>query len=153
MANYLRVRFLNEGDRTGKLLARAEADGFSGESGAYFGVEELESFAKALQEFPLPAHDRRRSIASGFGSKQTPNELEQEHLGISVYPVDMKRGYVGVQVRMATAVWPDMRPESKKQATVELLTTYEPLAKFSKDLVAVLRGSLNEASLEGESRP
>jgi hypothetical protein len=88
IANYLRVRFLNDGDGTGKLLARAEADGFSGESGAYFGVEELESFAKALQEFPLPAHDRRRSIASGFGSKQTPNELEQEHLGIFVYPVE-----------------------------------------------------------------
>jgi hypothetical protein len=116
------------------LLARAEADGFSGESGAYFNVEELESFAKALREFPLPAEDPRRSIAAGFRSKQEPNDLEQEHLAISVYPVDTKRGYVGIQVRMATAVWPDMRPESKKQATVELLTTYEPLAKFSKRL-------------------
>ena len=123
----------------------------SGESGAYFNLEDLESLAQALREFPLPAEDRRRSIASGFWSKQEPNELEQEHLAISVYPVDTKRGYVGIQVRLATAVWPDMRPESNKQATVELLTTYEPLSKFSRDLVAVLRGSLKEALLEGES--
>jgi hypothetical protein len=86
MANYLRVRFLDDRDGTGKLLARAEADGFSGESGAYFGLAELESFAQALRDFPLPAEDPRRSIASGFGSKQEPNELEQEHLAISVYP-------------------------------------------------------------------
>jgi hypothetical protein len=34
MSNYLRIRFLDDKDGTGKLLARAEADGFSGESGA-----------------------------------------------------------------------------------------------------------------------
>jgi hypothetical protein len=58
---------------------------------------------------------------------------------------------VGIQVRMATAVWPDTRPESKKQAVVEILATYEPLSKFSRDLLSVLRGSLKEAVIEGES--
>jgi hypothetical protein len=52
---------------------------------------------------------------------------------------------------MATAVWPDTRPESKKQAVVEILATYEPLSKFSRDLLSVLRGSLKEAVIEGES--
>jgi hypothetical protein len=147
MGNYLRLRFRDDGDGTGKLMAWAAADGFSGESGAYFSVEKLKEFAEALQVFPLPAEDHRRSIASGFGSK----ELMREHLGISAYLANPQRGYAGIQVRMATAVWPDTRPESKKQAVVEILVTYEPLSKFSKDLLSVLHGSLKVAVIEGES--
>ena len=72
MGNYLRLRFMDDGDGTGKLMARAEADGFSGEGGAYFNVEELEEFAEALRVFPPPLDDHRRSIASGFCSKEDP---------------------------------------------------------------------------------
>ena len=151
MGNYLRLRFLDDRDGSGKLMAWAKSDGFSGESGAYFNVEELEEFAEALQVFPLPPEDHRRSIASGFGSKEDHSKLAQEHLGISVYLANPQRGYVGIQVRMATEVWADTRPESKKQAVVEILTTYEPLSKFSRDLLSVLRGSLKEAVIEGES--
>jgi len=151
MGNYLRLRFRDDGDGTGKLMARAEADGFSGEGGAYFNVEELEEFAGALRVFPFPQEDHRRSIASGFSSKEDPGKLGQEHLGISVYLANAQRGYVGIQVRMATEVWPDTRPESKKQAVVEILATYEPLSKFSRDFLLVLRGSLKEAVIEGES--
>ena len=151
MGNYLRLRFLDDGDGTGKLMAWAAADGFSGESGAYFNVETLEEFAEALQLFPLPPADHRRSIASGFGSKEDHTKLSQEHLGISVYLANPQRGYVGIQVRMATEMWPDNRPESKKLAVVEILATYEPLSKFSRDLLSVLRGALKEAVIEGES--
>jgi hypothetical protein len=151
MSNYLRIRFLDDRDGTGKLMAWAEADGFSGHSGAYFNLEELEEFAEALQVFPLPPEDQRRSIASGFGSKEDHTKVAQEHLGISVYLANPQRGYVGIQVRMATEVWSDTRPESKKQAVVEILATYEPLSKFSRDLLSVLRGSLKEAVIEGES--
>jgi hypothetical protein len=151
MGNYLRLRYSDDGDGTGELRTRAEVDGFSGKAKAYFGIDELVAFAESLREFPLPAQDDRRVIAGGFGNLHKPNEVAQEHLAISVYPVNTKRGYVGIQVRMATVHWPDMRPESQMKATVELLTTYEPLAKFSKDLIAVLRGSLHEAIIEGES--
>lgn len=148
MGNHLRIRFFDDGDGTGKLLVCAQADGFRGESGAYFNVDRLESFAQALQEFPLPAKDARRSIASGFGSPDAP--LEQEHVAISVYPVDTKRGYIGIQVRMATPIWPDTRPESKKQATIELLTTYEPLSKFAKEIEWMLRGAREKATIDGD---
>jgi hypothetical protein len=151
MENYLRLRFFDDGDGTGKLVARAAADGFSGEGGAYFAVEELAEFAEALQVFPLPPEDDRRSIAGGFGSNEDHTKVAQEHLGISVYLANPQRGYVGIQVRMATELWPDTRPESKKQAVVEILATYEPLSKFSRDFVRVLRGSLQEAVIEGES--
>jgi hypothetical protein len=138
MGNYLRLRFLDDRDGTGKLMAWAAADGFSGESGAYFNVETLEKFAEALQLFPLPPEEHHAKLA-------------QEHLGISVYLANPQRGYVGIQVRMTTEVWPDTRPESKKMAVVEILATYEPLSKFSRDLLSVLHGSLKEAVIEGES--
>jgi hypothetical protein len=151
MGNYLRLRFLNDGDGTGKLTARAEADRFSGEGAAYFNIEQLEEFADSLGVFPFPLEDARRSISGGFSGKEKPHKLEQEHLGISVYSADAHRGYIGIQVRMATEVWPQTRPESKKQAVVEIITTCEPLSKFSRDLRSVLRGALDEALLEGES--
>jgi hypothetical protein len=150
MNSFLRLRFLNDGDGTGKLLAWAEADGFAGRGGAYFNIEVLDEFAGALQVFPFPPDDSRRSIAGGFSSKEDPEGLSQEHR-ISVYPADAQRGYIGIQVRMATELWPETRPQSKKQASVEIVSTYEPVSKFSRDILAVVRGSLKEAVFEGHS--
>jgi len=112
---------------------------------------EIQEFAKAISEFPLP-DARRCSIASGFWSKEVPGALEQEHLGIDVYPVD-HRGHIGVQVRMATEMWGDKRPKSQKTATLEIITTYEPLARFSKDLLAIVSGATSEATIEGDILP
>ncbi len=151
--NYLRLRFLDDGDGTGKLLACAEAGGFRGESGAYFGVEELKNFANAISLFPLPSNDKRLSIASGFCKKDGSGELDQEHLAISVYAADARRGYIVVQIRMATEVWESTRPESQMAAKIEVVTTYEPLSRFSKDLLSLLDGRVREALLEGETIP
>jgi len=151
--SYLRLRFDDDGDGTGKLLARAEAGGFGGEGGAYFSISEIENFAKAISSFPLPSDDKRLSISSRFGSPKRVGELEQEHLGITVYLADAQRGYVGIQVRMATEIWPKSRPESKKAAQIEVVTTYEPLSRFSKDLIALVQGKIKEALLEGEVLP
>ena len=126
-------------------MARAEADGFAGEGEAYFNVSELQQFALAIAVFPLPDNDDRLAISSGFGAP-----LEQEHLGINVYAADSQRGYVGVQVRMATKVSPATRPMSRKATTIEVVTTYAPLARFSRDLMAMLRGEIHEATLKGE---
>lgn len=146
----LRLRFDDDGDGSGKLIARAEADGFAGEGGAYFNIAEIERFATALGAFPLPHDDERLSIAGGFWSQERRDHLEQEHLGISVYPADARRGYIGIQVRMATELSRGSRPQSRKSATVEVVTTYEPLSRFGKDLREVLAGKLKEAVLLGE---
>lgn len=151
MGNHLRLRFWQQGDSTGPLAARAEGDGFAGELGAHFSIEELQEFAEAPRVFPSPPQDHRRSIASGFGSKKNSSKLEREPLGISVYLASAQRSCRGIQVEMATEVWPDSRPESRKQAVVEIITTYKPLAKLSRDLGSVLRGWLKETMLDRES--
>jgi hypothetical protein len=54
---------------------------------------------------------------------------------------------------MATPLWNDTRPDSQRTAKLELLTTYEPIAKFSRDLLAMLEGTTEEAILEEEMMP
>lgn len=145
-ASYLRLRFLREDDSTGELVAEAASDGFSGRSSAWFTAATIEDFARAIAVFPL-AHDARPAIASGYG---TPGRLTQEHLGITVYaPGD--RGHIGVQVRMATPTQEPTQPESQNSVRIVISTTYEALARFSRQLLGVLNGSLDESQLDGDS--
>jgi hypothetical protein len=144
----LTLRFSDDGDGTGKLSIEAESQGYSGKGSAYFGIERIREFAQGISEFPLPDLVRC-SIAGGFYSKEVQGRLEQEHVGIGIYPVD-HRGHIGVQVRMATPMWKDTRPMSQNTATLEVITTYEPLARFSKELLALVSGMAQEATLKGE---
>jgi hypothetical protein len=145
----LRLRFLADGDGTGRLVARAEANGFAGASGAYFDVRTLEGFAISLGAFPLSG---RPSVSSGFYSRTKRGELEQEHLSIACYPVD-GRGHLAVHVRLATELWPPARPESQHVVALEMMTTYAPLGRFSRELLALLNGRVEEAVLEGDVLP
>jgi hypothetical protein len=144
---YLKLKFSDDGDGTGKLLVQAEAGGYAGKSGAHFNSDELRRFAATVGEFPLPGGSKL-SISGGFFG-ETGAKLEEEHVGIDFYPID-KRGHIGAQVRMATELWNKARCESQKVVKLEILTSYEPLAKFSKQLLAVINGSAQEAKLDGD---
>jgi len=146
---FLRLGFALEVEGVCTLFAEAACDGFAGKSSGLFNTADIEEFAKAISEYPLPPRDRC-SVATGFGTSS--KALEQEHLGIEVYPID-SRGHIGVQVRMATPVWDDERSESQKVARVELRTTYQPLGNFSRDLLALIKGSAEQALLEEEAVP
>jgi hypothetical protein len=143
---FLKLRFGDDGDGTGKLFVEAQVAGYAGEAGAYFDVDTLKSFASAIGQFPLP-DPAELSISSGFG--ETAGKPAQEHVGLDVYLID-QRGHIGIHVRMATEVWDGTRPESQRASKLEIITTYEPLAKFSNELVAVINGDASEATLEGE---
>jgi hypothetical protein len=143
----LSLRFYDDGDGTGKLVVRAAANGFSGESGAYFDATSLTDFARRIGEFPIAG---RPSASGGFYSKTARGELEQEHVALVCYPVDA-RGHIGIQVRLATELWPPARPESRHSVSLEILTTYEPLGRFSRGLLGLLAGTVEEAVLEGDS--
>ena len=146
---FLRLIFIDDSDGTGKLCAEAVAEGFSGRRRAYFDLEVLKRFAGVISEYPLP--DRRRcQINSGFLSKGEQGKLQQEHLGIDVYPID-GRGHIGVQIRLATQLWQGSRTDSQKTAKLEVITTYEPLRKFSADLLALLNGNIDEVRLDDVS--
>lgn len=145
---YLQLSFRDDGDGTGKLLARAEADGFAGKGGAYFSANQIEAFAAALTAFPLPQQPRP-SLSGGYWKKDHSGELDQEHLGLEAYPIG-KRGYIGIHVRIATEIQDQDRPESQLAVRLEIVTSYEPLGRFGRQLIALVRGSVEEAVLEGE---
>jgi hypothetical protein len=100
----------------------------------------------ALSQYPLPK-DQPCSLTGGFAESR--GQPSQEHVGIDAYPVN-RRGYIGMQVRMATPDWGETRPESQRIAQLEIVTTYEPLGRFSRDILAMLSGTLDAATLEGE---
>jgi len=143
---FLRLGFSDDGDGTGRIDVEAAAEGFSGCSHAYFNKDDVKQLAEALSQYPLP-EDKPCSITSGFGESR--GRPSQEHVGIDAYPVN-RRGYIGIQVRLATPVWSGARPESQSIAQLEIVTTYEPLARFSRDLLALLSGTVPEAMLEGD---
>jgi hypothetical protein len=146
MAGDLIVTFDPASDGTGKLAVTATANGFSGRSAAWFDSTRLTEFASNLGEYPLPK-EHPVMIASGFGG--SPEQLEQEHVRVAVYPVG-NRGQVGVGVHLATERWPDTRPDAVCDVRLELLTTYQRLAEFSTDLVRVVHGEQREARLGEE---
>jgi hypothetical protein len=143
---FLTLTFSGDRDGTGTLDAEAEVDGYSGRSHAYFNIDELRRFAVALSQYPL-VQGQCCSLAGGFGESR--DSAAEEHVGIDAYPVN-RRGYIGIQVRLATQVWSETRRESQKIAQLEIVTTYQPLAKFSSDILAMLEGMLSEATLEGD---
>jgi hypothetical protein len=55
-----------------------------------------------------------------------------------------------VQVRIATELWDEKRQESQHIVKLEILTTYEPINRFSKDLKALVLGRIKEAVLESD---
>jgi hypothetical protein len=127
-------------DRTGRLHVGAVADDYSGRATAWCDLASLEDFAQKLEASPLSL-DAPVELAGGFA--------DQEQVGIRVTPVGAK-GQISVAVHLATPRWPDTRPEAVHDVRLELLTTYEQLARFGEELAAVLRGLQPVARLEPE---
>ena len=142
------LRFDDDSDGTGKLLAEANANGFAGKGGAYFSIPHIEEFANSLVAFPLPETNFPK-ITGGFGKRDAPGELAQEHVAIAVYPVD-SRGHLGIQIRIATEFWDGEREKSQHAVKLEFLTGYEAIAKFSKDLKALVQSRIEEVILESD---
>lgn len=137
--------FDDDGDGTGELFVEAYSKGFSGISSAWFNKTELLDFAKSLSIYPL-SNKNPPKISGGFWKKDVKGELEHEHLAISVYPIDGK-GNLGIQVRLATELWNEERPESQHLVRLEILTSYNALESFSKEIIALLNNNIEKAVL------
>ncbi|MFZ0136584.1 MAG: hypothetical protein WAK89_05980, partial [Candidatus Sulfotelmatobacter sp.] len=139
MRDGLRLRFETDGDGTGKLTAGARYCGFAGSGGAWFSISRIDEYAGAIAEFPLPAN-KKLLLAGGFWKE---GKLSQEHLALEVCQID-SQGHIGIQVRISSELWPGLRPESQRVARFEIVTTYERLRQFSKDLRELAHGKVEE---------
>jgi hypothetical protein len=107
----------------------------------------LREFADAIGEFPIP-ESPRPAIAGGFYRGDGTNGLQQEHLALEVYPIG-KTGDLAVRVRLATEDWDHEGPEFQDRVELRITTGYEPMARFSRDLRALVEGRASQAELGG----
>jgi hypothetical protein len=142
-AEGLSLTFFDDGDGTGELAVSMSFDGWLGTSSASFAKSELLSFAQQVLAFPIPS-DRSIQIAGGYWQKNG-NVLEEELVSLRVRPVG-PRGQIGVTTHLAT---PSDDPQPR-EVTVEVLTTYEALRRFSTHLTALVAGGLTEARLDAD---
>ena len=141
----LLLSFDRDDDSTGRLTAEAQGGGFRGWGSAWVGIDELREFAEALRAYPL-SKDSPPRIAGGF---YFDSRLDQVHLSLDVYPVG-GRGQIGIRIRVASEVWEHDRPESRHEATIEILSTYARLERFSREIDDLLSGVASEARLQAE---
>ncbi|WP_066261688.1 hypothetical protein [Hydrogenophaga flava] len=149
MPDALHLQFRPDIDGTGELFAQVHSNGYAGYGSAWFAVSVLVDFAKRLgTAFPLPA-DSPLGLQGGFWS-QSGDGLEQEHVGLTFYPVGAV-GRVGCRVVLSTPVHVTDRQESQSSLAVELLTTYEMLGTFAQSLEQLATGGADKAVLEATS--
>ena len=148
MTEALRLKFKPDTDGTGELFAEIRSNGFAGCGSAWFGEAKLVELAKELASaFPLPA-DSPLGIRGGFYCR-TGSGIEQEHVGLTFYPVG-GLGRVGCRVILCTPIHEHDRPEGQSSLATELLTTYERLGAFARALELLVTGGVDEAVLEAD---
>jgi hypothetical protein len=143
--NYLTLTFTSDDDGTGELFAEFAANGFSGRGSAWFDKTNLIDVSKKFEHFPIPP-DNIPTIEGGFWESENTNQLYQEHLHISAYPIDSS-GTIGVRIRTATALWPEDRDNAQHYVAVELKTSYEDISSFAKNLRELVAGTITELTL------
>lgn len=143
LGEYLAVEHEPEGSLDiGLLRVRASSQGFSGSSSAYFNDSRVLAFAGELDGYPL---DSPVSIGSGLGD--TDAGTYEEHVGIVVRQVSVL-GQLSIVVHLAEP-WP-ARADAHCDVRLELLTSYEQIRAFGRDLTRVVKGELDRAHLAGE---
>lgn len=137
------LEYLDVEDGSGRLTVHASFEGFSGVGAAYFDNGQLLRFAERILAFPL-SQEGSVELAGGFWSR-TADVLEEEHVGLRVLPVG-QRGQVSIRVHLATPAGED----ANQEITVDVLTSYEALRRFSADLVALVNGLVREVTVGAE---
>ena len=137
--SFLQLRFLAGEYGMGMLHAHAVVGVFAGEGEALFDVEQIERFAIEIALFPLPI-DPGPSLAGGTWKKP---KILQEHLAMTAYPIG-DHGSIALQIRMADSRY------YRQHAQLEIVTTAESIARFSRHLVSLVRGTVADVLLKGE---
>lgn len=108
-----------------------------------FADAELTAFAQGLIAYPLSPPFPH--IVGGYGTRDDMEVL----VGLEVAPVG-PHGQVGVHVHLATHPFPRDLLQAKQEVHLVLLTTYERLAQFSRDMTDMLEGRWTEARIDAE---
>ena len=127
-----------------ELFVSVSVDGFAGHGVAWFDPQKLRSLATQLGlAFPLT---ETLGVQGGHLGRD-PSDPEEALVSLSFYPV-AGRGVLGCRVRLrgdSRAFWE--RPQARPVLEVELLTSYQALQEFARDLVQLTDGLRGAAVL------
>lgn len=146
MKGYLELWLETDGDGTCELFAKFSSGEFAGQGSAWFGLKQLEEKAELFGQYPLPV-EHPVTIEGGFWSREKSGALSEEHLHIAAIPINA-RGGLALRVRVAAPRRNAEDPQSAFFAAGEIRTTYEDIARFSKELAALVRGERRDLRLE-----
>ena len=140
----LRLKMALEEPWATKLFVNVSVDGFAGHGVAWFDPQKLRSLATQLgQAFPLT----ETLAVQGGHLLQDPSDPEEALVALSFYPV-ARCGVLGCRVRLCSDsrdFWE--RPQARPVLEVELLTSYQALQEFARDLMQLADGLCAEAVL------
>ena len=139
----LTLSYRREDERHGEVTAHVESGTFAGRSSAWFRMEQLRAFGKALDRFPIVPGEEPTLIG---GYWRSDDKVDQAHVFIRIEPAGL-RGELRMRVTLAT---PDVPEGSSDQHSVQvaILISYADLGAFQRDLAALLDGKMPEACLE-----
>lgn len=143
--NFVKFEFNDEQGGDGELTLSFKIDNFSGSGSAYFNASKILAGFNELTNFPLPA-EGVCAVKGGFLSRDwSSNEISQEHLYFFAKP-DGLTGKLVLTVRVAA-------PSDSSDKGVKcfgggnLVTNYQELDNFVRDIEILLSGNCNEAIL------
>jgi len=131
----LKVSIAWQDDDMVELRVIAAANGFGGDSTAYFAPREIEAFAHRLARYPLE-NDRSIVIKASVGHDQC--------VSLAVLQADAL-GRIAIDVELAAPS--HTRPYGLYEGRLRVVTSYEDLAHFSRELLLMLEGKIDEAEL------
>jgi hypothetical protein len=133
----------DDGDGIGRLTIRASASGFAGIGSAWFNRERVLEFADEIGSYPLDP-GTEPTIDGGYGSPDAMEVL----VGLRVYPIG-SAGQIGVRTDLASDV---LGGDPARQCTVDLvlMTAYEALGRFSRELRYLVEGRVETARLDAD---
>ena len=124
----------------------ARANGFAGRSSIWLTPEALATFAAALSAYPLDPSNRP-TLIGGYGPNPQTGAEAEDHVRLEAQPVG-PYGQVALVATLLDPSSPAGRPRSN--VTLELLTTYQRLGAFARDVVAISKGEVPAALLGAE---
>lgn len=143
----LELRFEPDTDGIGELFASARCERFAGAGSAWFREAEILAFATQLRAcFPMAQGTELRLEGGHWESSISGTVLKEVRLGIRIYPVG-STGAIGIHLRLGEPAYEQQRPESRRQASFELMASYEDLARWGAQIQHMLQSPASSASL------
>lgn len=142
----LKLIYRREDEHHGELSAIVESGAFRGLGSAWFEIDQLRKFWRAIGAYPI-ADGVEPSLDGGFYDDNGAT-LQQRHVCVRLTPHD-RLGSVRVTAKVATQASNSEDVDLQQSLTVRFLVSYGDIDRFRAAFARMLDGQSEDAVLEG----